>query len=117
MLENIALIKEVHELLPTEKAQALALSYLDKIALAQIGLNRQNQCSSLEIFYVMLVRALMTQDINVIIVTPFSLIAKLKDISTIIENIQILNNDKNIYILDNITNEHHYIGTACHIVK
>lgn len=104
-------------MLPTKKAQALALSYLDKIGLAHIGQNRQNQCTSLEIFYIMVVRALMTQDINVIIVTPFSLIAKLKDISNILENIQILNNNKNIYILDNVTNEHHYIGTTCHIVK
>lgn len=117
MLENIALIKEVHELLSIEKAENIAKESLEKIGLSHIGLNRLNQCSSLEVFYVMFIRALMSRDMNVIITTPFSLISNLRDIQPILDNIEILNTHKNIFIFDNITNKSHYEGSSCPIVK
>lgn len=117
MLENISLIKEVHELLSTEKAQEQASEYLAKIGLSHIGLNRLNQCSAIEVFYVMLIRAFMTKEMNVIIVTPFFLIKNLRDIEAVFENINILNKHKTITVLDNITNESHYRGKMCHIIK
>lgn len=117
MLENIALIKEVHELLSIEKAENTANEYLAKIGLSQIGLKRLNQCTSVEIFYVMFIRALMSKEMNVIIATPFYLISNLRDIQPILDNIEILNENKNIFIFDNITNKSHYEGSSCPIVK
>lgn len=117
MLENIALIKEVHELLPRAEAEALANSYLQKIDLSNIGTNRLNQCNSIEIFYCMFIRALMCKESNVIILTPFYLIDNLEDIHSVIEKIDILNDNKNILILDSIKNEIQYEGSLCHIVK
>lgn len=117
MIENIALIKEVHNSLSTPKAQENAQTYLEKINLEQIATYRLTACSVDEIFYVQFIRALMTQEKNIIIVTPFSLIENLRNINDIIENIKLLNQDKNILILDTLNNEIHYKGYSCNIVK
>jgi ABC-type lipopolysaccharide export system ATPase subunit len=117
MLENIALIKEVHEFLPTSLAQKEASEYLKKLEVETIGLNRLNQCSSLEIFSVSLIRALMTKEMNVIIITPFHLVDNLRDIETILTIIKKLQSSKNILLLDTISNETHYKGSSCNIVK
>ena len=98
MLENIALIKEVHEHMPTQKAQEEAKIFLEKIELESIGLNRLNQCNSYEVFCVSLIRALMTKEMNVIIVSPFHLIDNLRDIETVISTIRKLEIKKNILI-------------------
>ena len=117
MLENIALIKEVHELISIDEAEEIANKALSKIGLSNIGLFRLNQCSSMDVFYVMLIRALMTKEMNVIIVTPFALIKNIRNIKKVIDNINILNSEKTIYLLDDIANETHYKGCSCHIVK
>lgn len=97
MLENIALIKEVHESMPTKLAQQQAKDYLEKIELQDIGLNRLNQCNSLEVFYVCLIRALMTKEMDVIIVAPFHLIDNLRDIEILITSIKKLDTQKILY--------------------
>jgi len=117
MLENIALIKEVHEHMPTQKAQEEAKTFLEKIGLENIGLNRLNQCNSYEVFCVALIRALMTKEMNVIIVSPFHLIDNLRDIESVISTIQKLELKKNILILDTLSNEIHYKESSCNIVK
>lgn len=117
MIENIALIKEVHELLSIEKAESIAKESLAKIDIAQIALKRLNQCNSLEIFYVMFIRSLMSKERSVIVVTPFSLINNLRDIQPIVDTIERLNGDKNVFIFDTISNKPHYEGSSCPIVK
>ncbi|WP_373036816.1 hypothetical protein [Sulfurimonas sp.] len=117
MLENIALIKEVHEHMPTKKAQEEAKEQLKKIELESISLNRLNQCDTYEVFCVSLIRALMTKEMNVIIVSPFHLIDNLRDIETVVATIQKLEVKKNILILDTVSNEIHYKGSSCNIVK
>ena len=118
MYENVALIKEVHEHLSTKKAQELTSNYLQKINLDEIGKNRVVQCNEVEIFYVMFVRALMTKEKNIIIVLPFSIVKSITDIKNILENLLTLtSNEKNVLILDTISNELHYKGTICHTIK
>ena len=117
MIENIALIKEVHEHMPTSLAQKEALDYLSKINLQNIGKNRLTQCKSLEIFYISFIRALMTKEMNVIIVTPFHLIDNLREINTILASIEKLEVQKNILIFDTFSNETHYKGCSCNIIK
>jgi hypothetical protein len=117
MLENIALIKEVHEHMPTELAQKEATESLKKIELENIGLNRLNQCNSYEVFCVCLIRALMTKESDVIIVSAFNLIDNLRDIETIVSIVEKLEVNKNILILDTISNEIHYKDSSCNIVK
>ncbi len=117
MLENIALIKEVHQFIKTSSAQKEALYYLSKIDLQNVGKNRLTQCTSLEIFYISFIRALMTKEMNVIILTPFHLIDNLRDIETVLASIQKLEIKKNILILDTFSNETHYKGCSCNIIK
>lgn len=117
MLENIALMKEVHEGMPTQEAQSIAKTYLAKIGIEKIANNRLTQCNSLEIFYVMLLRALMHNKDTIMIVTPFFLIKKLSDIGGVLENISLLNSGKTLLILDNISNQSYYEGKACNIIK
>ncbi len=117
MLENIALIKEVHEHMPIELAQEEAKEALKKVELENIAFNRLNQCNSYEVFCVCLIRALMTKEMNIIIISPFHLIDNLRNIQTIVSTIQKLQVKKNILILDTISNETHYKESSCNIVK
>ena len=117
MLENIALIKEVHEHLATPKAQNIARDMLRKISQEHIALYRVSTCSPTEIFYIQFIRALMMNEDQIMIVTPFSLIDNLRNINVIIENIKILAHKKHILIVDMLSNEIHYKGTACNTVK
>nr|WP_321267525.1 hypothetical protein [uncultured Sulfurimonas sp.] len=117
MLENIALIREVHKHLPTQEAQAEARESLKKIDLENIALYRLNQLNSYEVFCVCFIRALMTKEADVIILTPFHLIDNLRNIQTIVSIMQKLEVEKNILILDTISNETHYKDSLCNIVK
>lgn len=117
MLENIAIIKEVHEALPTFMAQQEAREKLNVLGIEHVASQRLTQCSSLEIFYVMFVRSLMHNKPRIIIVTPFFLIKKLADIQEVLEKITKCNTTKTLVILDNISNQSYYEGKACHIIK
>ena len=117
MVENIALIKEVNFLMPTKKAQAIAWEYLKRLGLSHIGNYRINQCSAIEIFYVMFIRALMTKEKTIIIKTPYAILESLREIKFIFNNIEMINDNKNILILDTLNNQIHYEGCSCNIVK
>ncbi|MDY0121870.1 MAG: hypothetical protein RBR54_07985 [Sulfurimonas sp.] len=118
MLENIALIKEFHEHMPTSQAQNIAREYLQRIDLGHIANYRANQCTSQELFYVMVLRALMSQKQDIIIVTPLLLIKKIETMNAIIETLERLNDgNKNILILDTHSNELYYKGCRCNIIE
>jgi ABC-type lipopolysaccharide export system ATPase subunit len=119
MKENIALIQEVHHKKPRLKAEEEATMLLEKIGLKHIANNRSNQCSKIEIIYVMIIRALMMDQNEIILKLPFALADTMLDISMLINNIEILNADinKKITILDNINNFSHYEGCRCNIIK
>ncbi len=109
MLENIALIKEVIELMPTQEAQSLAKEELSKINLSHLGAYRVGQCSSLEIFYIMFIRAMMTKDTHILIDMPYTIIDNLENINEVIDNIQLLKyEDKKIFVLDTVNHESRY---------
>ena len=117
MLENIALIKEVHELLSRDEAEKIADTYLAKIGLSNIGLKRLNQCSPSEVFYVMFIRALMSKEKSIIILTPLALMSNLSNMQTVIDTLHLLETEKEIFIFDTLTNKSHYEGNPCLIVK
>ena len=116
MCENISLIKEVHHLISTTKAKALAMECLKKLSLEDIAFKRPTQCDDTQKFYVMFIRALMCDVSTVIILDPSRLINTLKDIKAIIENIEVLS-EKSVIILDTFSNEVHYEGCSCHILR
>lgn len=118
MLENIALIKEFHEHTPTSQAQGLAKKYLQQLDLGHIGSYRANQCTSLELFYVMFIRALMSQKKDILIVTPLLLIKKIETMNAIIQTLERLNDaEKQITIIDTNSNELYYKGCRCNIIR
>lgn len=108
MCENIALIKETHEHKSIKDAENEAFEMLQKIELGETALKRVSQCNSLEIFFVMLIRALMSDRKCVIIVPLFLLTGSFEDIKNILQKISILNSNKEIYILDLISNKNYY---------
>jgi len=116
IIENISLIKEVHEFMPTKKANKITQEYLQKLNLPNISLYRPIQCSNLETLQVMLIRASMCKNKNIVIINPHHLINNLKDIKVIIDNMKAIK-DKDLLILDTISNEMYYKGCSCRIVK
>jgi len=110
MIENIALIHEVHKHTPTKIAQAEASEYLHKINKLDIGLNRTNQCNEVEEFYIMLIRALMTKEQTIVILNPLSILKHIEFLAIAMKNLAILNDEKNIIILENDINRFHYEG-------
>jgi hypothetical protein len=90
---------------------------LNKIDLSHIKYKRPSECSSIEIFYTMFIRALMTKKQKIIIVTPHMLIHNLKEISSILKKLELLNKTKNIIILDILSHETHYMDAKCNIEK
>jgi len=117
MLENIALIKEVHQRLSVKKAEQEAYEMLQKIQLEAIADKRVSQCSAQEIFYVMFIRALMMEERRVFLLVPVTITETLKDIQSIIKGMNRLNDNKSVEILDVSSNELYYKGCACSIVK
>ena len=95
--------------MPTKKAQELAKEQLLKLNLSHIENYRVAQCSSLEIFYSMLIRAIMTKDGHILIKMPYTLIDNLENIDELIENIQLLEfQNKKIFILDTVNHQSRY---------
>jgi len=109
MLENIAIIKEVQDLLPTKQAQVEGVELLDRLKLAYIGNLRVAQCKAEELFYVMFIRAMMTKKNSIVIDMPYAIIYNLQDIEQIIYNIELLNSKKkNIFIFDTLNHKTRY---------
>ena len=117
MKENIALIQEVHHKKPRLQAEAEAVEMLQKIGLDHVADLRTNRCTKEELFYVMVVRALMCDKERIFIKSPLQLLENLSNICKIIKNIELLNNNKGIMILDTQTNHWHYEECGCNIVK
>ncbi|MEA3227831.1 MAG: hypothetical protein U9P38_02040 [Campylobacterota bacterium] len=95
--------------MPTREAQLEAKRELHKLNLVTIGEKRVAQCSSLELFYVMFIRAMMTNKNHILIDMPYSIINNLEDIDLLIENIELLNfQNKYIFILDTLNHNSRY---------
>ena len=117
IIENIALIHEVHQNMPAQKAESNILELLQKISLENIANQRIPTCNDFELFCAMLIRAVQTQRKTIFIVTPFSLISSLMTVNEIISIIEKLDLKKDIIILDLQNNKSNYEGVLCHIVK
>jgi len=117
IVENIAIIKEVHEDMKALKAESLAMDALSLLSLEYIGLKRLNECTIMDIFYVMVIRASMSDDEKIFIKMPSSLLGNLKKIHLALEKLSLLQLDKDIYILDTQDNKNFYKGSLCNIIE
>jgi ABC-type lipoprotein export system ATPase subunit len=107
-MENIALIKEVHEYKNIYEAQNEAKQWLKYINLEEIATKRSNQCSKNELFFVMLIRAYMMPTNTIGIGYIFNLVQDLDNIEPIIEALKKFPVQKNILFFDKINNQHLY---------
>lgn len=117
IIENIALIKEVHENLSVAQAQNLAIEALELVSYGEIAKKRANSCSSMEIFFAMFLRALMTQEPNIIIEMRYNLVENLQDIETVLQKISLFSDKKNIIVLDISDKKNHYKGYRCNMIR
>ncbi len=99
------------------KAQNLANKYLEKVNLLNITSKRPNRCTDIEKLYTMIIRATMCKNKKIIIANPVHLLNNLKDIKDIIKGMKSIINNKDVVILDILSNEIHYEGCLCHIIK
>jgi len=117
MKENIALIKEVHHKKKRLEAEKEAVAMLRTINLEHIASYRSEQCSAIERFYVMFIRALMCDTPLIYILSPLMLTENRANMNELTVNMQKLNRYKGIIIIDTDANLPHYKDCGCPMTK
>jgi ABC-type lipopolysaccharide export system ATPase subunit len=118
MIENIALILQVHEGLSREAAHKRAHQKLKVLELLHLANWRYDICSEKEIFYVQLIRAHMQKNAKIVIDQPFAFLAEEVDLGfifTALDRLMIAYEE--VLIIDLTGQKSHYKETACHIEK
>jgi len=118
ILENVALVSQVHQGLNRIKAQEKAFIALEKLGISHLSFLRYNECDTKDIFCAQLARAAMIEENKVIIEQPFSLLAEEvhKDfIFDALQNLDIAFNK--VFVLDLEHQESFYKEGPCHIEK
>jgi ABC-type lipopolysaccharide export system ATPase subunit len=110
VLQNIALIKAYHHHASSKEAEALVLSYLEKLKLTHIAFKRNPGLSYEERFCAMLLRAVMVEDNAVLIDRPFKIMPDLKDSRFIGDTLNVVDDLlHNCCIFDYIWNQDRYV--------
>lgn len=110
MIENIAIIEEFHHKIGTQDAHKNALQLLKQIDLESIAHKKIEQCKSLEIFCVMLLRALMCDATKIMICYLYSFVDEIENIDEILDIFKKLNIKEEIIFIDGKKNTHLYDG-------
>jgi len=106
---NIALIKQYHENLSADKAQALVLSYLTRYGLEDISNKRNPALTNKERFCVMLLRAAMVRDSIIVIDRPFTIIPDVQDDRFIYDALKVVDDSfKECHIFDYLWSKDRY---------
>jgi ABC-type lipopolysaccharide export system ATPase subunit len=117
IIENIALIQEVQQKISASLVERQIMQILQSINMEHIARQRVSSCNEFELFCAMLIRSLQAKEIQVYIVTPFTLISTLTSLKEITDILEKLDLKKDIMILDLQNNQSNYEGTLCHIIK
>lgn len=115
MLENIALIDEVHGRLSVKEAESKALQRLTHLGMERLALLRTAQCTYEERFLIMLLRATSMPVNQVFILFPLSLVPHEGGMEPVLNRIQQIDTKMNLQILDLKSNLILYQGLPCHI--
>lgn len=116
MQENVALMDEVHRLMPIQSSQKLASDLLAKLNMSHIGNKRVGACTDFELFAAMLLRAERMPKDAIFIMLPLSLLGHADAVDQTLALITLLDSNKTISILELNSNRMHYQGQACHIL-
>jgi ABC-type lipoprotein export system ATPase subunit len=112
IIENISLVKQVHEFMSVKDSQKMVLDYLSVISYEDLANKRVDDCNDLEIFYIKFIRTLVVDAQNIIIVTPYRILNATQSMDEIINNLLKYNSEKKITILDLVFDEHRYKGSS-----
>ncbi len=116
MLENIALVLQVHEHLSRKKANKEVYHALNSLELEHIAQLRYEACSDKEMFFVQLIRASIQKDAKIIIEQPFMLLSEEMNLDFILESLDALRIEYGrVLIIDLIHQENYYREGRCHI--
>jgi hypothetical protein len=118
MIENIALIEEVHQRTARQAAHENAMKKFKKLNLEYLAFKRTSQCHEFEIFSTAFIRALTMQCATIIVVTPFLQYSSKDLLEDLIEMIRALEVTDPIIILDLKLYEKEYEakGFTCHTI-
>ena len=116
MIENIALILQVHEHMNRKNAQKVAYNALKKLGMISLAPLRYDTCSDKEIFYVQLIRAFVLKGAKIVIDQPFVFLTEENNINFILDALDaLLIPYQQVIILDLAHQESHYKESSCHI--
>ncbi len=116
MIENIALIMQVHDHLSRKKAQKLAYDALKALGLIHLAPLRYDACSDKDIFYIQLIRAFVQKGDKIIIDQPFVFLAEENSINFILDALDaLLIPYQQVLIIDLEHQQSHYKEVSCHI--
>ena len=119
IIENIALIEEVHQNLPREVAHTNALEKLSLLRLETIAMSRIASCNQFEYFNVLLIRASMMLDAKIYVVLPLQQFHTNSSIGDMLQSIVDVSVEEKITILDLVSSVEDYKlkGVICHIIE
>jgi ABC-type sugar transport system ATPase subunit len=118
IIENIALIKEVHEGFSRDKALAVAQEALNAVGAGHIAHFRSVKCSVKELFIAQLIRATMVQYAKIVIIRPFVMLKDTEEIQTIVDVVFQIAKTHDCTVLDMKINRSKYEagGDLCLII-
>ncbi len=119
IIENIALIEEVHERYEREKSHANALEKLKKLNLQDLQTKRPSQCSDLELFSLSLIRASMMRYVTITVITPLVQYQSENSLEHLFKVLNILDVKERTIVLDLSLYENDYKdkGITCNIIR
>ena len=116
MIENIALLLQVHQHMNRKSAQKVAYDALKSLGIIALAPLRYDACSDKEIFYVQLIRAFVLKSAKIVIDQPFVFLAEENSINFILDALDaLLVPYQQVIILDLKHQESHYKESSCHI--
>ncbi len=118
IIENIALIEEVHQRYDRVSAHNNALKKLSLLNMESLATKRPSQCNTLELFSLMLIRASMMQYVTIVIITPLVQYQSSNPVDHLINTLQILEIENRTLILDLALykNDYKEKGLTCHTI-
>lgn len=118
IIENIALIREVHGAQSRKQAQAAALNVLKSLEYAHTAYRRPSACDAKERFVAQLVRASMMQNVKIVLVNPFVMLNDSEPLMWIADLLFHLDREAEALILDVSINRNKYEagGERCTIL-
>lgn len=119
VIENIALIQEVHQRVVREVAHSNALEKLRLLGLEKIAKSRIATCSQFERFCVSMIRASMMLDAKIYIILPLQQFHTNNSIEDTLQSVCDINIQEQVIILDLVSNieEYKLKGATCHIIE